>query len=89
MVVFVTDIAEIVCGAILLHMTHILLFMWSKIAPCDKMVVMWSNDKLLHISDMEQFVITPHDKFTMYVCSLIMIYAVLTQHPFYVIYILL
>ena len=25
--------------------------------------VMWSNDKLLHIANVEQFVIDPHDKF--------------------------
>ena len=29
---------------------------------CEAKFVMWSNDKLLHITNVEQFVIAPHDK---------------------------
>ena len=29
---------------------------------CEVNIFMWSNNKLLHIADMEQFVIAPHDE---------------------------
>ena len=64
--IIVADAADNVCGA--------KYFMWSHLAshdkqfsPHDKIVcnveqfVMWSNDKLLRITNVEQFVIDSHD----------------------------
>ena len=77
--IIVADAADIVCGAILLHMT-------SNFAPHDtiycnvEQFVMWSIAKLLHICNVEQLVIASHDKFKM--SCLVVIYAVLAQNKF-------
>ena len=71
--IIVADAADIVCGAILLHMT-------SNFAPHDtiycnvEQFVMWSIAKLLHICNVELLVIASHGKFTM--SCLVVIYAV-------------
>ena len=33
-------------------------------SSCGVKILMWSNDKLPHIEDVEQFVIAPHENFT-------------------------
>ena len=61
---------KISCGVILLNMTNFACHLdqtcstWQAILHyMTQLLFMWSNDKLLHICNVEQFVITPYDEF--------------------------